>query len=212
MKFIYQMALIATLGILSGVAYADESSRQLHRVYPQESILKNPVSVKIQLKEDTLQIFFTILNPSIYAKMNLGPGQYLYQYDVVEIFLAPKKNKEHIPKPYYEFVLSPYNQFFQQKIVTTPNPVKVIYNINTGIEHSTQNITGGWTAEILIPLKKLGWEGNPCEITGNIFAILGEKPRTFWSLYLPPDSKPPNFHKLAYFKPLICSGSGELKQ
>lgn len=72
-----------------------------------------------------------------------------------------------------------------------------------GVKHSVQRFPGGWNGEIIIPMENLGWNGDPCQIMGNAFAILGKPPRSFWSLNLPPEVKP-NFHKPEYFKPLLC--------
>ena len=62
-----------------------------------------------------------------------------------------------------------------------------------------------------IPLKELGWKGNPATITGNAFAILGAKGvRRFYSAYLPRQRKP-NFHQPSFFKPFPLNDTSLVK-
>jgi len=57
-----------------------------------------------------------------------------------------------------------------------------------------------------VPLKPLGWDGDPSKIRGNLYSILGQgQARSYWSVFLPKAAKP-NFHQPQYFKPLLlCS-------
>jgi hypothetical protein len=73
----------------------------------------------------------------------------------------------------------------------------------TALQHSAAIQAGrpGWDAVMEIPLRELGWTGDPATITGNAFAILGAKGvRRFYSAYLPRQQKP-NFHQPEFFKP-----------
>ena len=64
-------------------------------------------------------------------------------------------------------------------------------------------VTGGWSAELKIPLKSLGWDGDPGKIRGNLYSILGPaKKRSYWSAFLPKGAKA-NFHQPEFFKPLL---------
>jgi hypothetical protein len=64
---------------------------------------------------------------------------------------------------------------------------------------------GGWNAELKIPLKSLGWDGNPEKIRGNFYSTLGKSPRSYWSTFLP-KAKKPDFHQPQYFQSLLsCS-------
>jgi hypothetical protein len=67
-------------------------------------------------------------------------------------------------------------------------------------------LTGGWNAELVIPLKPLGWDGDPAKLRGNLYSILGQgRQRSYWSAFLPKATKA-NFHQPQYFRPLLqCS-------
>jgi hypothetical protein len=60
----------------------------------------------------------------------------------------------------------------------------------------------GWTAELKIPLKPLGWDGDPKNIRGNFYSILERAPRSYWSSFLP-KAKKPNFHQPQFFQSLL---------
>jgi hypothetical protein len=103
--------------------------------------------------------------------------------------------------PYYEFEVSPYNQTFQVKIVAHQTFQE---GIDLGLVSSTTIVPGGWSAELKIPLKRLGWDGDPKKIRGNFFAILGRAPkRSFWSSFQPKAPGKPNFHQPQFFQPLL---------
>jgi hypothetical protein len=62
------------------------------------------------------------------------------------------------------------------------------------------------SAELKIPLKSIGWDGDPAKSRGNLHSILGQgQERSYWSAFLPKAAKA-NFHQPQYFKPLLpCS-------
>jgi hypothetical protein len=64
--------------------------------------------------------------------------------------------------------------------------------------------SGGWEAEMKIPLASLGWDGaGPLELVGNAYAALGEgESRVYWSLFELPPGKP-DFHVPSAFRPLL---------
>jgi hypothetical protein len=69
--------------------------------------------------------------------------------------------------------------------------------------HSASRNGTGWEAEMRIPLKPLGWDGDPMKVTGNAFAILGSSEhRSYWSLFLPRQVKL-DFHKPRYFERIL---------
>jgi hypothetical protein len=78
--------------------------------------------------------------------------------------------------------------------------------VDLGLSSTAVISSNGWSAELKIPLKLLGWDGDPGKIRGNFYATLGKKPkRTYWSTFLP-KAKAANFHQPQYFKPLLsCS-------
>jgi hypothetical protein len=85
----------------------------LSLVAPAKSALKNPVEVKASLADDTLTVSYSVMAPLNATKV-LGPNQYPYMFDAVELFVTFSQTGF----PYFEFEVSPYNQTFQVKIVS----------------------------------------------------------------------------------------------
>jgi hypothetical protein len=130
------------------------------------------------------------------AKKVFAPGEYPYQFDVVELFVTFSATGF----PYYEFEVSPYNQTFQVRIVSAKQHQE---GVDLGLVSSATISPPGWTAELKIPLKPLGWDGDPNNIRGNLYSILGpSQERSYWSAFLP-RAKKANFHQPQYFKPLL---------
>jgi hypothetical protein len=172
---------------------------ELSLVAPATSALKNPVEAHVSLSDDALIARFSVSTPSLNAKKVLAAGEYPYQFDVVELFVTFSDGGF----PYYEFEVSPYNQTFQVRIVSAKKHQE---GVDLGLTSTAAIVTGGWDAELKVPLKPLGWDGDPSKIRGNLYSILGQgRARSYWSVFLPKAAKP-NFHQPQYFKPLLsCS-------
>jgi len=175
MKFLFSLAILLTA---SG-AFACE----LSLVTPARSDLKNPVRVNAALSDDTLSARFAVSAPSLNAKKVFAPGEYPYQFDVVELFVTFSQTGF----PYYEFEVSPYNQTFQVRIVSAKQHQE---GVDLGLVSSATISPPGWTAELKVPLKRLGWDGDPNRIRGNLYSVLGPSPeRSYWSAFLPKAAK-----------------------
>jgi hypothetical protein len=160
--------------------------------------LKSPVSVHFERQGTFLRVHFDVISKQINAKPVLGPKEYPYQYDVVEIFISV--NGKTSLYPYYELEVSPYNQVF---VVRVDAGKKFVNNVKINWTHNAEITASGWSVDMTIDLMKLGWQGDDSKILGNAFAITGKSPdRRFWSLYLP-KMKKANFHQPQYFGPLI---------
>ena len=172
---------------------------ELSLVAPVTSALKNPVEVHVSLADDALIARFSVSTPSLNAKKVLAAGEYPYQFDVVELFVTFSEGGF----PYYEFEVSPYNQTFQVRIISAKQHQE---GVDLGLTSTAAIVTGGWDAELKVPLKPLGWDGDPSKIRGNLYSILGQgRARSYWSVFLPKAAKA-NFHQPQYFKPLLsCS-------
>jgi hypothetical protein len=172
---------------------------ELSLVAPAVSLLKNPVQVHTSLVDDALIVSFAVASPSINAKKILAPNEHPYEFDVVEVFATFSDSGF----PYFEFEVSPYNQIFQVRIVSKREHHE---GVDLGLISTTQIAKDGWTAEMKIPLKSLGWDGDPGKIRGNLYSILGAaKKRGYWSAFLPKAAKA-NFHQPQYFEALsLCS-------
>jgi hypothetical protein len=160
------------------------------------SVLKNPVQAKAWLADDTLTVRYSVSSPSLNARKVLGPQQHPYLFDVVELFVTFSETGF----PYYEFEVSPLNQTFQVKIPGGGKPHQE--GVDLGLVSSAAIRPDGWSAELKIPLKPLGWDGDPRKIRGNFYSILEHAPRSFWSSFLPKARKA-NFHQPQFFQPLL---------
>ena len=178
---------------------SDARACELSLVTPATSALKNPVEAHVSLADDALVARFSVLAPTLNAKKVLGPNDYPYQFDVVELFVTFSDSGF----PYYEFEVSPYNQTFQVRIISAKQHQE---GVDLGSTSTAAIVAGGWNVELKVPLKPLGWDGDPSKICGNLYSILGQgQARSYWSVFLPKAAKP-NFHQPQYFKPLLlCS-------
>jgi hypothetical protein len=169
----------------------------LSLVAPAKSVLKKPVQARVLLADDMLIASYSVSAPSLNARKTLGPRQHPYMFDVVELFVTASETGF----PYYEFEVSPYNQTFQVKIAGHSQPFQE--GIDLGLVSAASILPGGWTAELRIPLKPLGWDGDPKKIRGNLYSILERAPkRSFWSSFLPRATRA-NFHQPQFFQPLL---------
>jgi hypothetical protein len=191
------MRLLVVLAIL--LVCPQAGACELSLVAPATSVLKNPVQVRASLVDDSLLARFSISSPSLNAKKVLGRGEYPYQFDVVELFVTFADSGF----PYFEFEVSPYNQTFQVRIVSAEERHE---GVGLGLTSTAALVPGGWIADLKIPLKSLGWDGDPAKIRGNFYSALGAvKERSYWSTFLPHSAKA-NFHQPQYFKSLLqCS-------
>jgi hypothetical protein len=169
----------------------------LSLVAPAKSILKKPVEAKASLAGDILTVSYSVTAPINAAKV-LGPKQYPYMFDVVELFVTFSETGF----PYFEFEVSPYNQTLQVKIVSH---VRQQEGVDLGMVSSATILPHGWSAELRVSLKPLGWDGDIRKIRGNFDSILERAPRSYWSSFQP-RAKTPNFHQPRFFQPLLHCG------
>ena len=188
MKFLIVAALL--------IAAPAASACDLTLVAPARSVLKKPVQAKASLGDDILTVRYSVSSPSLNARKVLGPRQFPYMFDVVELFVTFSETGF----PYFEFEVSPFNQPFQVKIPGGGRPRQE--RVELGLVSTAAIRPGGWNAEMKIPLKQLGWDGDPKTIRGNFYAVLERAPRSYWSSFLP-KAKKPNFHQPRFFQPLL---------
>src|ERR1700735_2281130 len=166
MKFIVLVAMV--------LASPSALACDLSLVAPAKSALKNPVQVRASLADDTLIASYSVTTPTLNAQKVLGPKQLPYMFDVVELFVTFSETGF----PYFEFEVSPFNQILQVRIPGGGKPNQE--GVDLGLMSSATSVPGGWTAELKVPLKPLGWDGDSKKIRGNFYSILG-KPQSFWS-------------------------------
>ena len=201
------------------------ASYELDLVYPATSSFKNPVSVAFRLEGDELIAQFKVRNPNPAVRPGqpdtVRPTGNLYDFEVVELFVSVTGMPEGALAassavqrfgtrdaifPYFEFEVSPRNEFLEVRILSPKKAAgdrRFDSTFKSGMVHSASKNDTGWEAEMRVPLKKLGWDGNPLKVTGNAFAILGPTGnRSYWSLFLPRQAHP-DFHKPRYFERLL---------
>jgi len=154
-------------------ASSNATPQTLNLVFPADGEEGEATRVRYSLTDDTLIVTYEVttrdINPE---KMN---DIEIYNGSVVELFICTTARPGQTPRPYYEFEVSPYNQELQVLIDING---KFNEKWNTRKFRHSATIRGGrpgWDAVMEIPLKELGWQGNPATITGNAFAILGAK-------------------------------------
>jgi hypothetical protein len=191
------MDLVMKFFLLIAILLASPSALacDLSLVAPAKSILKKPVQVKVSLADDTLTASYSVSTPTLNAKKVLGAEQYPYMFDVVELFVTFSETGF----PYYEFEVSPFNQTYQVRIVSHALHRE---GVDLGLVSSATIRPGGWTAELKIPLKPLGWDGDPGKLRGNFYSTLERAPRSYWSSFLP-KAKTANFHQPRFFQSLL---------
>jgi hypothetical protein len=188
--FVVVLLVVAPPLLTSAAALACD----LSLVAPANSALKKPVQVRASLAGDNLIASYSVTAP-LNARKVLGPQQYPYMFDVVELFVTFSETGF----PYYEFEVSPYNQTFQVRIV---GPTQHQEGVDLGLVSSAAIMPDRWSAQMKIPLKPLGWGGDPRQIRGNFYSTLERAPRSYWSSFLP-SAKKPNFHQPQFFQPLL---------
>jgi hypothetical protein len=186
MKFLIVIAMLLTS---PGALACD-----LSLMSPAKSVLKKPVQVKASLADDTLTVSYSVTAPLNAVKV-LGPKQYPYMFDVVELFVTFSDTGF----PYFEFEVSPFNQTLQVNIVSRTRRRE---GVDLGLVSSATILPHGWTAELKIPLKTLDWDGDVRKIRGNFYSILERAPRSYWSSF-PPKAKAAHFHQPRFFQPLL---------
>lgn len=186
------------IGVLSAILFSISSqAAMLTLVSPAESAYI-PIDARFSVIQDYLYVKFDVGNKKINAKRELGADERPYDYDVVEVFVSVNGEDR---LPYYEFELTPLNQTWEVRVDHPKRPFAE--GLKLGFQAKATMTKNGWQAEMWIPLKALGWDGDVKKVYGNAFAIQGfGKKRSFWSLFLPPANKA-RFHQPEYFKPLL---------
>lgn len=165
------------------------------------------VSMRAELSDEGIfNAAFEVVSPQpLYVNETFSKGasaQGLWQWDVVEAFIQP----DNATPTYYEFVLSPLGQHFEQTVYK-PRAV-VDKSLRSGVKVVSQIFPSQpfkdlkWTSKMTVDLKPLGWNATTGRVKWNCFSILGDPNkgcgRSFWSLNLPLQTTP-DFHKPEYF-------------
>lgn len=178
----------------------------LNCIHPNNQIYNTSIEVIYKMNSDSIDIEF-IINPynlnisNINRSFQLDNSSIgLWDYDVVEVFIANSDESNHNLNHYFEFNVSPLNQYFELEIFKPRE--KTNSHFKSNFIHKTALFENTWNTKINIPLNIFGKSNNLFNLYGNFCACLGSaENRTYWSSYLPVQSKP-DFHLPQYFRKL----------
>src|SRR3989338_3185168 len=147
---------------------------KLNIIYTQNKNIQKPsVSYEYSLTTTNLTIHFTVETESIFADPDFPKHKScwgLWNMDVVEFY----GTLDGIPH-YYEFQITPYNQYCELEIIKPHTELNLSYKSNFTHEATIRADHKGWDATLTIPLKSLtdniSLSSTP-KIRGNFFAIL----------------------------------------
>ena len=178
---------------------------KLRLLYAENKKLKPPkVFYDYSIGKKSIDISFKVTKTSVFADPDRSRNKScfgLWMMDVVEFFGRIKGNPT-----YFEFQVSPFNQFFELEIIKPMARVNLNYKGNMIHKATISKDKKSWSATMKIPLSSLPSNKKVPEnliIEGNFFALLG-KPfnRFFHSAFMPKSTRTPKFHKPKYFRPL----------
>ena len=180
-------------------AHSEALPQILNLVFPADGEEGEATRVRYSLAEDTLIVTYEVTTRDINPE-KIDDAE-IYNGNVVELFICTTARPAQMPRPYYEFEVSPYNQELQVLIDKNGKFNEKWSTANFKHSAKFQPDRPGWDAMMEIPLKDLAWNGDPATLAGNAFAILGPKgARRFYSAYLP-RQQTPSFHEPSFFKP-----------
>ena len=162
----------------------------------------SPVQVAYKIDGNFFFVHFDVETTSINKKENLARGEHPYQFDEVEFFISAQGSADRLP--YYEFEVSPLSQDYIVQVKNFKKPFTEGIAVD-GFRGVAQITSTGWSADLSIPLLKIGWTGDQKDIFGNAYSILGESHhRVFWSLFPLATSKGPvSFHQPGKFQQIF---------
>src|SRR5665213_2670242 len=107
---------ILLMSLLGAQAQAfDPQPHDLGLVFSNPIQSGSPVNVLFKIENDLLTAQFEVKSDAMNSKDPLAPGEFAFQFDVVELFVSVDGNSGNLP--YYEIDISAANQIFQKKIV-----------------------------------------------------------------------------------------------
>lgn len=171
---------------------SQNSLLHLHQVAVDYAFAESIFSAHFVVKKKKPYFWLTDQNFSSNNNKNWG----LWNFDVVEVFLQPRREITHFQAPYIELQVSPLNQGFNLNII---EPRKIYYTpLDLNFYHETflaENETHyGWETKLSVQLPE-----DVKYLFGNCYACLGQgENREYFGLNLKPSSNP-DFHCPDYF-------------
>jgi hypothetical protein len=168
------------------------TGQSLHAVKVDWSITGYDLEVKFHVHKRSLRPW--LCDDAFTSDWSKNWG--LWNKDVVEVFIQPRKTFEDLGAPYLELQVSPNNRPFAL-IITEPRkkfspPQKLHFTHEVMLEGLN------WDTNMKFTLPE---EFRGGEIFGNFFACLDHDPREYYALELNPESNP-DFHRTELFLPL----------
>lgn len=117
----------------------------------------------------------------------------LWNFDVVENFLQPRRDEKNFLAPYLELQVSPLNQALALMIL---RPRVSLYTpLQIPLESKVELTPKRWVTQVRVKLPEELQQG---EIFGGFFACLGAQERGFYSIQ-PNSEERPDFHRPELF-------------
>jgi hypothetical protein len=172
-------------------------------IYTQKGLKKVPhVFYEYSFTTTDLSLHFAVESESIFADPDFPKHKScwgLWNMDVVEFYGSLEGNPH-----YYEFQVSPYNQYCELEIIRHHKELNLSYKSNFIHVTKLNSDHTSWEATLNIPIKSLAGNNNElrdAHMCGNFFAILGYPgKRCYFSAFLPKTKKSPDFHQAEYFR------------
>ncbi len=177
----------------------------LKLIYSQNNTIQVPrVFYEYSLTKTHLSLHFSVETNSIFADPDFPKHKScwgLWNMDVVEFYGTLEGNPH-----YYEFQVTPYNQYCELEIIKPHKELNLLYKSNFTHEAKIHPDHLGWDVTCTIPLKSLGSntsQSNTPNVRGNFFAILGfPEKKYYFSAFLPETKTSPDFHQPEHFRVL----------
>ncbi len=199
MTFIFLQTILIFMNFSSALCTPKHDALDLNLVHPASTQQSQPVQVRYAIVNNDLQVSFQVNSPVLHKKDVYDSNDYPFQYDVAEVFITVD-DPSAAKFSYYEFEVTPLGQVYDLRLDVV-NGKRAGVDIEPVVTSARASATE-WSATFVIPMARIGWNGDVSRLRGNFFTIIGKSPRTYWSAFLPQQEKP-NFHKPEFFQPLF---------
>ena len=139
----------------------------------------NISSINLKISYSPLTFIFSITSnePPNISQLN-GPSIWgLWDFDVVEVFLQPRKNSNDESAPYFEFQLSPKSQKFSLEIIRPR--IQYLSPLDIKWSGKSEIKSNSWCAEFQFDDSRFN---EAQDIYFGAYAVLGKENRSYYSL------------------------------
>ena len=142
----------------------------LNLVHPASTQQSQPVQVRYAIVNNDLQVSFQVNSPVLHKKDVYDSNDYPFQYDVAEVFITVD-DPSAAKFSYYEFEVTPLGQVYDLRL-NVVNGKRAGVDIEPVVTSARASATE-WSATFVIPMARIGWNGDVSRLRGNFFTIIG---------------------------------------